>query len=393
MAIFGIPDITGHSSFTYATTANTKMVLLDVNSNDVSRTPGSNESLTLLEWYGAGLNTTTRTLDVGVYDITSGRANAPLLHKESISCSDTTPQWRSAVVSGVTLTAGQQYVVTIAPDASLTTSLWRNTSAVTDSGANGTNVSTLPANWTDSGLSTRMFAVRATTAAILGPSVTGPATATSGAAATVITGADLDTVTIMAIQDKVTATAIRSQTITAQPGATLTINPTDTGEHDLRTLGFGSSPVTGTPYSSADVAATGTTAYTLQWSADDGTNPPGLLDVDVSVGSGFTVVQLLTTGIDAADTASGASLASSTLVVIEDNHQIVGPDALNGMNITYFADGTFETDANQTETGLFLYYSPSTEQWSVLQLTINQAGVVSATLNDSSIGIRIAIGI
>jgi len=207
------------------------------------------------------------------------------------------------------------------------------------------------------------------------PTVTAPATATSGSSA-VLVGTNLETITTngLSIRDKVSA-AERVNTITAQPGdgLSLTINPTDTGERDLRALGAGSSAITGVAYNSVDISAAGITAYTLEWVADNGTNE-GVFDVTVSAASGLTVVQTM---IAVANTTVGESLFGTNIIAVEDDMQVVGPDSLNGMNITYLDDGTFTTDANQTEVGLFLYYAPSTDQWSIHQLTINQEGVVN----------------
>jgi len=204
--------------------------------------------------------------------------------------------------------------------------------------------------------------------------LTGPATATSGGS-TIWTGTALNTVTTASVIST-TSSSSRTQTITAQPGdgLTLTINPTDTGEHDLRTIGAGGAAQSGVGYSAVDVAAPAITHYVLEFEADDGVNPAVTSAVDVSAASGLTVVQTM---IVTADTTPGISLFGTDLVVVEDNHQMVGPDILNGMNITYNADGTFSTDSDQTETGLFLYYSPSTKNWTILQLTINQSGIVS----------------
>lgn len=206
-----------------------------------------------------------------------------------------------------------------------------------------------------------------------GPTVTAPATATSGSSAAIV-GTNLSGTAVNIIDSN---GGTRAQTVTATTATTATVNPTDTGEFDLRTLGAGSSAVSGVAYSSVDVSAAGITAYTTQWQAvNSGT---GVFSFTVSAAATLTVVQLMTTGDDAAIT-TGQSLASSALVAIENNHQIVGPKAINGMNLTYSANGDLTGDKDQTETDLFLYYAPSTKNWSILQLTINQTGVVSGSI-------------
>jgi len=91
------------------------------------------------------------------------------------------------------------------------------------------------------------------------------------------------------------------------------------------------------------------------------------------------VIQAMTTGDDAANTTDGESIFASTILTVEDNHIAHVPKSVNGMNITWAANGTFTTDADQTENITASYWAPSTGNWSCITLTIDDTAVNVAT--------------
>jgi len=58
--------------------------------------------------------------------------------------------------------------------------------------------------------------------------------------------------------------------------------------------------------------------------------------------------------------------------------QYYAPKAVNGMNITWAADGTFTTDADQTETIEVGYFSPATGNWSCITLTVRDTSIIDS---------------
>jgi len=93
--------------------------------------------------------------------------------------------------------------------------------------------------------------------------------------------------------------------------------------------------------------------------------------------NGEATHEVIQTMIATANTTTGESIFGTGLIAVEDDMQAYVVKAVNGMNITWAADGTFTTDANQTEVIDVAYFSPATGQWSCLALTISEAGVIS----------------
>ena len=99
--------------------------------------------------------------------------------------------------------------------------------------------------------------------------------------------------------------------------------------------------------------------------------------------NGEATHEVVQTMIAVANTTTGESIFGTGLIAVEDDMQAYVVKAANGMNITWAADGTFTTDADQTEIIDVAYFAPSTGQWSCLALTISASGV-GATIPPAS---------
>jgi len=99
--------------------------------------------------------------------------------------------------------------------------------------------------------------------------------------------------------------------------------------------------------------------------------------------NGEATHEVVQTMIAVANTTPGESIFGTDLIAVEDDMQAYIVKAANGMNITWAADGTFTTDADQTEIIDVAYFAPSTGQWSCLALTISASGV-GATIPPAS---------
>ena len=99
--------------------------------------------------------------------------------------------------------------------------------------------------------------------------------------------------------------------------------------------------------------------------------------------NGEATHEVIQTMIATANTTTGESIFGTGLIAVEDDMQAYVVKAVNGMNITWAADGTFTTDADQTEIIDVAYFAPSTGQWSCLALTISASGV-GATIPPAS---------
>ena len=103
---------------------------------------------------------------------------------------------------------------------------------------------------------------------------------------------------------------------------------------------------------------------------------PTTRDITLNGEATHEVIQTMTA---TANTTVGESIFGTGIIVVEDDMQAYVPKTANGMNITWAADGTFTTDADQTETITVAYFSPSTEEWSCLALTIRASSIISST--------------
>ena len=203
-----------------------------------------------------------------------------------------------------------------------------------------------------------------------GPTLTGPASTTEGSA-TVAAGTDLDTVTTFNL---ISGTFSIAQTIDSATATTLNY-VAESGANDC----VPATPVLGVPLE-ATISAAGVTPYQIQQEADDGTNPAATFNTTLNGEATHEVVQTM---IAVANTTPGESIFGTDLIAVEDDMQAYIVKAANGMNITWAADGTFTTDADQTEIIDVAYFAPSTGQWSCLALTISASGV-GATIPPAS---------
>ena len=197
-----------------------------------------------------------------------------------------------------------------------------------------------------------------------GPTITGPDTTTEGAV-TVATGTLLDTVTTFSL-----ISGSNSVVQTIDSATATTLNYVARSGVSLCTP---STLVAGLPLEPT-ISAAGITPYVVQQKADDGVNTPATRNITLNGEATHEVVQAM---IAAANTTTGESIFGTGLIAVEDDMQAYVVKAANGMNITWAADGTFTTDADQTETIAVVYFSPSTERWSCLTLTIQNSSIVS----------------
>ena len=212
--------------------------------------------------------------------------------------------------------------------------------------------------------------IEITTVGAAGPTLTGPASTTEGSA-TVAAGTDLDTVTTFNL---ISGTFSIAQTIDSATATTLNY-VAESGANDC----VPATPVSGVPLE-ATISAAGVTPYQIQQEADDGTNPAATFNITLNGEATHEVVQTM---IAVANTTPGESIFGTDLIAVEDDMQAYVVKAANGMNITWAADGTFTTDADQTEIIDVAYFAPSTGQWSCLALTISASGV-GATIPPAS---------
>lgn len=197
-----------------------------------------------------------------------------------------------------------------------------------------------------------------------GPTLTGPASTTEQSA-TVATGTDLDDVTIFSL---ISGSFSIEQTIDSATATTLNY-VAESGVNDCTP----STPVSGVPLA-ATISAAGVTPYQIQQEADDEVNTPATFNITLNGEATHDVVQTM---IAVANTTPGESIFGTDLIAVEDDMQAHVIKVANGMTITWAADGTFTTDADQTETITVAYFSAATGQWSCLELTIKDTSIIS----------------
>jgi len=201
------------------------------------------------------------------------------------------------------------------------------------------------------------------TPAAAGPTITGPASTTEQAA-TVQAGTLQNTITV---QSLISGTFRIAQTIDSATATTLNY-VAESGANDC----VPATPVSGVPMA-ATISAAGVTPYQIQQEADDGVNPVATFNITLNGEATHEVIQTM---IAVANTTPGESIFGTDLIVVEDDMQAYVVKAANGMNITWADDGTFTTDADQTETINVVYFSAATGQWSCLALTIKDTSIV-----------------
>ena len=197
-----------------------------------------------------------------------------------------------------------------------------------------------------------------------GPTITGPDSTTEGSA-TVAAGTGLDTITT---QSLISGSYSIAQTIDSATATTLNY----VAESGVN-LCTPSTPVSGVPLE-ATISAASVTPWVVQQKADDGTNPPATRNITLNGEATHEVVQAM---ISTSNTTDGESVLASSIIAVEDDMQYYAPKAVNGMNITWAADGTFTTDADQTETIEVGYFSPATGNWSCIALTVRDTSIVA----------------
>ena len=199
-----------------------------------------------------------------------------------------------------------------------------------------------------------------------GPTITGPDTATEGAA-TVATGTDLDTVTTFSL---ISGSYSIAQTIDSSTATTLNY-VAESGVNDC----IPGTPVLGVPLEPT-ISAAGITPYVVQQEVDDGVNPPATRNITLNGEATHEVIQTM---IGVANTTPGESIFGTNIVDVENNHQAYPPKVVDTVTFTWADDGTFTTDKDQTVTFDLPMYSPSTENWSCISLTVKDTSIVSAS--------------
>ncbi len=101
---------------------------------------------------------------------------------------------------------------------------------------------------------------------------------------------------------------------------------------------------------------------------------PATRDITLNAEATHDVVQIMAATSNVTD---GESVLAPIVLnqAPEDNMQFYAPKSVNGMNITWNADGTFTTDADQTETIRVYFFSPAAGEWGATDLTISQSSV------------------
>ena len=197
-----------------------------------------------------------------------------------------------------------------------------------------------------------------------GITLTTPDSATEGAV-TAVTGTDLDTVTTFSLQtDDETHSIV--QTDYSASDATNATFTADSGVSDA----VPGTPANGIPLEPT-ITAAGITAYQIQMKADDGSTPV-TRDITLNGEATHDTIQAMVT---TSNTTVGESIFGTDIVTVEDNMLAYAPKSVNGMNITWAADGTFTTDADQTETIRVYFFSPANGTWGATDLTITQTTV------------------
>jgi len=201
-----------------------------------------------------------------------------------------------------------------------------------------------------------------------GPVITGPAGLVDGVEDTIDgTGFDTATVDLSLTGGNTVVQAVSGQTATA-----ITITPANVLIEP--TAGV---PQAAVPYTVTDVAAAGTTAYTLDV---DVTNTDLSTDSNpitlASSASEQTVQAMVATSVTTA-----GSVFDSNMIAVEDDMQVTAP--LTVAPATYFtiaADGTYTHDADTTIVIPLKFYSPLTKQLSYAELTLESIALDQSTI-------------
>ena len=174
-----------------------------------------------------------------------------------------------------------------------------------------------------------------------------------------------------------TNNASRSTDVTVDAVTKLVTNAADSASRAAPAVFTGTTSGTGTLDIQMTKAAVGGQfyGYCNGFILDVGeVSGPTTSDIVLNGEATHEVIQTMT-GV--ANTTTGESIFGAGLIAVEDDMQAYVVKAVNGMNITWADDGTFTTDADQTEIIDVAYFAPSTGQWSCLSLTIKDTSIVS----------------
>ena len=141
---------------------------------------------------------------------------------------------------------------------------------------------------------------------------------------------------------------------------TTTINFTAESGVNLSVIG---SPHKGVPLAPT-ISAAGITPWIVQQEVFDGTDAV-LRDIVINGEATHEVIQ---STVAVANTTVGESVFGGFSV--EDNEQVYVPKVVNGNTLSWSADGTF-TGSSQLLTFDVVYFSPSTSEWSINEVTVS----------------------
>ena len=352
----GIDSTAGLGTASYSST-ETHLATID---GAYTYTAVANDEITELGFH-CGLSAGDGSgIEIGVLDITSGIANAPLVASATISSPTTSD--RNVAALSASLTSGNTYAVVWRVASATNISLFRTfTSNATQRGTlDGT--SALAANFTSAGTFSQRHAVFATvTTAASGPTVTTPTSGTDGTNVQ-FTGASLDTATGSSLKS---GTVTKALNITAQTATTINLDLVSGA--DGLSLGV---PVDGIPLNPT-ISAAGITPYTVNIEVTDGVTP-NTLGFTLNAGASYDVLQTM---IASANTTAAESIWGN-VGGVQDNHLARVPKTVDSTTLTWSADGTFTANNNDTITFDVSIYAPDTEQYSLLRVTVSNGVIV-----------------
>ena len=191
---------------------------------------------------------------------------------------------------------------------------------------------------------------------VTGPTLTGPASAQEddaiNAVGTGLTSATLDLITTVGGH-------VAPQTTTGVPTDTLWPYTVD--------------PKTGVPFSVVDIQAAGVTLWVTEQRATDGTSATNVMTIAAKTNE--TVIQGM---IATSNTTPGESIFATNILAMQDNLQANAPTLVDGVTITWFADGTFTVDINQAISFSIDYFDPTNPgPWESITLNVSAAGIVT----------------
>lgn len=331
---------------------------------------GESGSATHVQFGGRNFNDATREIIVFIADSSGNVLGQSAVTLDAGSTSFAF--YQIPLISPVALVSGQQYHVGVQTEGV------GGTQILFDTAQSGFTYFTEAATWPTipatitpvSGVASKALSLYIEYTPAAGPTLTGPDTTTEGAETTA-TGTLHDTITTFSL---ISGSYSIEQTVDSST-TTTTVYDAESGVN----LCSPGAPVSGVPLE-ATVTAAGITPYQVQQEADDGTNPPATRNITLNGEATHEVIQTM---IAVANTTPGESIYGTDIIVVEDDMQAYAPKVANGMNITWAADGTFTTDADQTETITVGYFSAAIGQWSCISLTIKDTSIISAGISQS----------